>query len=89
MAYFEVRLHGPDRDLHSGVYGGVLANPATQLTRILGKLLDDNGRITIPGFYEDVQPVSEAEYASWRQLDFDENGYLDEVGATPWGENGS
>ncbi len=88
LVYFDVKLHGPSRDLHSGVYGGSLANPATQLVRVLGKLLDDDHRVTLPGFYDDVAPLDEAEREQWRQLGFDEAGFLGDVGAAPFGEKG-
>jgi len=55
---FEIMVHGPDRDLHSGIYGGALENPAMALCQLLAQLRDGKGRITIPGFYEDVQRLS-------------------------------
>lgn len=88
LVYFDLKLHGPSRDLHSGVYGGTLANPATLLTRVLGKLFDENNRITIPGFYDDVDTPQASETAQWEQLGFDETQYLGEVGAKPFGEAG-
>jgi len=88
LAYFDLKLHGPSRDLHSGVYGGTLANPATLLTRVLGKLFDDDNRVTIPGFYDDVEALSEEERESWQSLGFDESQYLGDVGAQPFGEAG-
>ena len=89
LLYFDVQLHGPNRDLHSGVFGGVLANPATVLTRILGKLFDGDNRVTVPGFYDDVLPLTEDEEARWQTLNFDEAKYLGEVGVQqPFGEAG-
>ncbi|XAL98533.1 M20/M25/M40 family metallo-hydrolase [Phycisphaeraceae bacterium D3-23] len=88
LVYFDLKLHGPSRDLHSGLYGGVLPNPANLLTRVLGKLMDDDNRVTIPGFYDDVADVSEEEAAKWEQLGFDEGQYLGGVGAVPFGEKG-
>ncbi len=88
LVYFDIKLHGPSRDLHSGVYGGSLANPATQLARVLGKLIDDDGHITIPGFYDDVAPITDAVRDEFAQLDFDENAFTADVGATPFGEKG-
>ncbi|MCC6680567.1 MAG: M20/M25/M40 family metallo-hydrolase [Phycisphaeraceae bacterium] len=88
MVYFDVQLHGPKRDLHSGVFGGTLANPATMLTRVIGKLFDDNNRITIPGFYDDVPPPEDDELARWNDLGFDESRWFDEIGAEPFGEAG-
>ena len=55
---FEIKLHGPSRDLHSGVFGGAVENPAMALSQLLGQLRDKNGRVTIPGFYDDVAPLS-------------------------------
>ena len=88
LVYFDIKLHGPDRDLHSGVYGGTLANPAERLTWVLGKLFDDDHRVTIPGFYEDVAPLDPAERAAWDQLDDDGARQLSGVGAEPFGEAG-
>jgi acetylornithine deacetylase/succinyl-diaminopimelate desuccinylase-like protein len=58
---FEIKLHGPSRDLHSGVFGGSVENPAMALCRLLGKLRDANGRVTIPGFYDYIAPLSKYE----------------------------
>jgi len=58
---FEITLHGPSHDLHSGVFGGAVENPAMALSRLLAQLRDGNGRITIPGFYDDVAPLSKFE----------------------------
>lgn len=90
LLYFDVQLHGPSRDLHSGIYGGILANPATLLTRIIGRLQDDQNRVTIPGFYDDVAELTEDERARWEALNFDEFGdCLTAVGVdTTWGEEG-
>ena len=87
LVYFDIQLHGPNRDLHSGMYGGTVANPATILTRILGRLFDEQRRVTIPGFYDGVQPPTDDEHRRWSQLDFNERAYLDAVGAAePYGE---
>ncbi len=80
MMYAEVTLHGPSRDLHSGLYGGAVVNPINALTRILGQLHDDHGRIQIPGFYDDVREIDPAEAKAWRALDFDEKRFLGEIG---------
>lgn len=88
LVYFDLKLHGPSRDLHSGVYGGTLANPATLIARVLGKLIDDDNRVTIPGFYDDVDEIPQDERAQWEQLGFDESQYLGDVGAKPFGEKG-
>jgi len=88
LVYFDLKLHGPSRDLHSGMYGGTLANPATTLARVLGRLFDDQNRVTIPGFYDDVDPPEGDELAQWERLGFDEQAFLNGVGATPFGEAG-
>lgn len=88
LVYFDVQLHGPNRDLHSGVYGGSLANPATLLARVLGKLFDDNNHIAIPGFYDDVADADDHEQQRWQELGFDEAKWLGAVGAQPFGEKG-
>jgi acetylornithine deacetylase/succinyl-diaminopimelate desuccinylase-like protein len=88
LLYFDVQLHHADRDVHSGVYGGVAANPATALATILGRLFDDRCRVTIPGFYDDVLPISPDERRRWNELGFDEELFLRSVGFTqPFGES--
>lgn len=88
LQYFDVKLHGPSRDLHSGIYGGTLANPATILVGVLGRLFDKDRRVTIPGFYDGVLPLSPAEKRAWAKLKFDEKKFLGDVGARPVGEKG-
>ena len=89
LVYFDVQLHGPRRDLHSGVFGGTLANPCTILTRILAGLFDEHHRVTIPGFYDDVLQLAPPERAAWEALGFDEKTFLGEIGVdTPYGEAG-
>jgi len=80
IAYMEIRVKGPNRDLHSGVYGGGVANPANVLSKILAKLVDEDGVIQIPGFYEDVKPLTEAERKAYRKLPFDEEKYKRSLG---------
>jgi acetylornithine deacetylase/succinyl-diaminopimelate desuccinylase-like protein len=65
---FEIKLHGPSRDLHSGVFGGAVENPATALSRLLGQLHDKNGRIAIPGFYDGIAPLSAYERKQFVRL---------------------
>jgi len=65
---FEIKLHGPARDLHSGVFGGAVENPATALSRLLGQLHDKNGRIAIPGFYDGIVPLSAYERKQFARL---------------------
>ncbi len=89
MAYAEVTLKAANRDLHSGLFGGSALNPINALTRILGDLQDDNGRIQLPGFYDKVKPISNAQRAQWDALGFDEQAFLGKVGLTePVGERG-
>jgi acetylornithine deacetylase/succinyl-diaminopimelate desuccinylase-like protein len=65
---FEITLHGPSRDLHSGIFGGALDNPAMALSQLLGKLRDKDGRVAIPGFYNDVAPLSTYERKQFKRL---------------------
>ena len=81
MLYFEVRFTGAASDLHSGVYGGAVENPANALATVIGQLKDDQHRVTIPGFYDGVRPVTEADKQSLEALPFDDESYLEEVGA--------
>ena len=80
MCYVEVTLKGPSHDLHSGLYGGIVLNPINALTRILGDLHDDQGRIQIPGFYDDVEEAPDDVKANWAALGFDEAATLAGVG---------
>jgi acetylornithine deacetylase/succinyl-diaminopimelate desuccinylase-like protein len=80
--YVEVTLEGPSRDLHSGLYGGAVVNPINALTAILGELHDGQGRVQLPGFYDDVVELSPSEREAWAALPFDERGFLAEIGLT-------
>jgi acetylornithine deacetylase/succinyl-diaminopimelate desuccinylase-like protein len=75
LAYMEVELTGPDHDLHSGLFGGAVANPANVLTKMVASLIDDNGRITIPGFYDDVLVIEDDERKLMAKAPFDEAEY--------------
>lgn len=89
MLYTEVTIAGPSRDLHSGMYGGAVINPNNALAKILAQLIDENGVVQIPGFYDDVIPPGKAELDQWMALGFDETGFLGEIGLTaPSGEAG-
>lgn len=83
LCYTEVTLHGPDRDLHSGQWGGRCPNPASELVKVLSGLWDENRRVTIPGFYDDVKDVPEQERAAWKQLGFDQIAALRGIGLPP------
>jgi acetylornithine deacetylase/succinyl-diaminopimelate desuccinylase-like protein len=72
LAYTEVFLTGPDQDLHSGLWGGRVLNPNNELCKILAQLWDENGRVTIPGFYDDVLEPTAEERAAWNALVPDE-----------------
>ncbi|MDB4948474.1 MAG: peptidase [Gemmatimonadetes bacterium] len=85
MAYMEVRVQGPAVDLHSGAYGGAVVNPANALARIVAQLHDADGRITIPGFYDRVAALTDAERAQIAGLPFTEEGLREEVGAPALG----
>ena len=82
LAYVQVTLDGPDRDLHSGVYGGGVENPINALARLIAGLHDADHRVTLPGFYDAVVPLTDAERRAWAELPFDEAGWLSEVGLT-------
>lgn len=85
----EITVTGPKKDLHSGVFGGSVANPATGLARMITSLHDEQGRIQIPGFYDDVVALSDAERRQFRELGFDENAFKQELGvAEVFGESG-
>ena len=80
LAYVELEVHGPHADLHSGLQGGVVANPANMLARLVAAMHDDNGRVTVPGFYDDVIEPSARELAAWEQLPFDEAALAESMG---------
>lgn len=82
LVYKEVIVTGPKQDLHSGSYGGTLTNPGNALALILNSLRDRDNRVTIPGFYDAVRPLSEAEKKSLRELPFDEEAYRKAMGAS-------
>lgn len=85
----EVRLKGPSKDLHSGIYGGSIANPINALTRMCGTLVGADGRVQIPGFYDDVDDLTPAERAQYAKLPFSEASFLKEVGSSAtFGEAG-
>jgi acetylornithine deacetylase/succinyl-diaminopimelate desuccinylase-like protein len=81
LVYFQIDLRGTTGDLHSGVFGGAVANPAMVLAQILAQMKDRSGRIKIPGFYDDVLPLSDEERAAWRTLPFNEKKYRKDLGA--------
>ncbi len=89
LSYMEVQVTGPNRDLHSGVYGGAVANPANVLCKMIASLHDNDGRVTIPGFYDDVAVLSEEERAALNKAPFSLEVYKKELGiAEIQGEKG-
>ncbi|MCB0522183.1 MAG: dipeptidase [Lewinellaceae bacterium] len=80
LAYLEVKVEGPNRDLHSGVYGGAVANPANVLANMISKLIDKNGKITIPHFYDDVQVVGKKEREAMAKEPFNLDNYKADLG---------
>lgn len=87
LAYLEIHVKGPKTDLHSGQYGGAVVNPATALGRIIATMHDDSWRITIPGFYDDVDPMEDYR-AKLRDVPFDHAGLRDDTGSEEVGEEG-
>lgn len=89
LSYIEVEVTGPNRDLHSGVYGGAVANPITILAKMIASLHDENNHITIPGFYDDVIVATDEERAMMAKAPFDEKEYREDLGVKElWGEKG-
>ena len=75
LTYMEVEVTGPNKDLHSGLFGGAVANPANVLTRLVASLIDENGRVTIPGFYDDVRELTPAERKAFNKAPFSLRDY--------------
>ena len=89
LAYMEVEVVGPNRDLHSGVYGGAVANPATILCQMIASLHDENNHITIPEFYDKVVELTESEKTALNAAPFDLDEYKSDLDvASEWGEKG-
>ncbi len=89
ISYFEFELTGPNHDLHSGEYGGGVANPAEIIARMLAQVKDDQGRIQIPGFYDDVRDISDDERALLARIPYKEAEYKAELDVDAlWGEEG-
>ena len=89
LSYIEIEVTGPNRDLHSGVYGGAVANPITILSKMIASCHDENNQITIPGFYDDVIDSSPAERNKMAEAPFDEMEFKQDLGiANVWGEKG-
>jgi acetylornithine deacetylase/succinyl-diaminopimelate desuccinylase-like protein len=89
LVYFQLDVRGTKSDLHSGSFGGAVANPALVLSQILAQMKDKGGRIKIPGFYDDVRPLRDEERAEFKKLPFNETRYRKELGAPKlFGESG-
>ena len=89
LSYLEVEVTGPNRDLHSGVYGGAVANPITILSKMIASLHDENNHITIPGFYDSVIELTPAERTALNNAPYDEAAYKTDLDvAELWGEKG-
>jgi acetylornithine deacetylase/succinyl-diaminopimelate desuccinylase-like protein len=85
----EVQLTGPNRDLHSGSFGGSVHNPIQALSEMIASLHDKNGRVTIPGFYDDVRPLSKKEREAYKKLPFKGKNYAKDLGLKQlYGEKG-
>ncbi len=79
ICYFELLLNGPSQDLHSGAFGGSVTNPANALSKMMAAIIDDEGRIQIPGFYDDVIPLTELERKQFADLNFDNDAYMKQL----------
>ena len=89
IAFIEVTVNGPNRDLHSGTFGGGVDNPLNVLSWLVSKLKDRYGRITVPGFYDDVLPLTQVERDAFKKLPFDEAAYCKDLGIEQtYGETG-
>jgi succinyl-diaminopimelate desuccinylase len=80
ICYFELRLTGPSQDLHSGTFGGAVANPANVLCTMLAALVNDQGQVQVPGFYDDVEPLTARERSEFARLPFDERQFMRKIG---------
>ncbi|HEX9333783.1 MAG TPA: M20/M25/M40 family metallo-hydrolase, partial [Anaerolineales bacterium] len=88
LAYFEIRVFGPNRDLHSGLFGGTVHNPAQALAELVAGMHDKSGRITLPGFYDKVRKLSKAERADIARLPIKAKDFIEKTGVPAlWGES--
>jgi len=87
LAYFEIRVYGPSQDLHSGVFGGTIHNPGQAICELIAGMHDENGRVTLPGYYDKVRALTDEERAEIARLPKNESWYLEHTGAPAlWGE---
>ncbi|GAA5501581.1 succinyl-diaminopimelate desuccinylase [Deinococcus xinjiangensis] len=82
LSYVEIHVQGANRDLHSGSYGGAAPNPINALCEIIAKLKDDKGRVTIPGFYDGIEPLTDEERRMWGSLPHSDQEFMDSIGVS-------
>lgn len=80
IAYYQLHFFGPKQDLHSGSFGGAINNPAIALSKFLAKIIDDQGRIQLPNFYDQVKPLEESERKMWQSLNFSDGEFAKQMG---------
>ncbi|MDX1925932.1 MAG: dipeptidase [Pirellulaceae bacterium] len=80
IAYYQLHFYGPKQDLHSGSFGGAINNPAIALSKFLAKIVDDQGRIQLPGFYDSVKPLEASERKMWQSLNFSDDAFAKQMG---------
>jgi succinyl-diaminopimelate desuccinylase len=85
IAYYEIRVHGPKADLHSGSFGGAVTNPGLALARILTEMKTPDGKIQLPGFYDSVVELEESERAMWKGLNFSDEQFAAQLGVSGGG----
>lgn len=85
LAYFELRVYGPNADLHSGSFGGIVNNPANALCKLIAQMHDENGKITLPGFYDSVRPLSTEERSQLAELALDDDFFIQTAGVQKLG----
>ena len=85
LSYFQIDVQGPSGDLHSGIYGGAVVNPAAALARIIASMHDANGRVAIEGFYDDISPFDASVLAGMRKLPHTDDGLRREIGVSALG----
>lgn len=86
LLYVQINATGPNRDLHSGNYGGPTPNPAWELVRVLSSMVDENGRVAIDGFYDDVRPIEEVDREALEAMPFDAEAVMDDLGLQGFAE---
>ncbi|MDP1676378.1 MAG: M20/M25/M40 family metallo-hydrolase, partial [Bacteroidota bacterium] len=89
LAYLEIEVTGPNRDLHSGTFGGAVHNPVQALSEIITSLHDKNNKVNIPGFYNDIRPLTKVERVAYKKLPHSDKVYAKDLGVKElWGEKG-